>query len=276
MEGGKLLSEPEAQARDSCSYLACASGSEDTRLQNERAFHDRQAAARARALQPLDYRFDDDTYLHHESWIAPAFDLLGDVHGKRVLDLGCGHGMASIVLARRGAIVTACDLSLGYVREARARAEANGVATRVLVCDGDRLPFADGAFERIWGNAILHHLDLRRAARELNRVLAPGGSAVFCEPWGENRWLTWARQTLPYPQKQRTADETPLGPHDLQLLGRVFPRLRVRGYQLLSMLGRVVRQKQLVSGLAWCDAILLRRLPSWQRYCRYVVVSVEK
>jgi SAM-dependent methyltransferase len=252
--------------------LASASGSGTSRLLAERCFHDHQAAQRARALRPGDYLLDVEAYLHHESWIAPAFDQLGDVRGKRLLDLGCGHGMASVVLARRGAIVTACDLSLGYVREARVR--ANGVATGLVVCDGERLPFADGAFERIWGNAILHHLDLNRAARELQRVLAPAGIAVFCEPWGENRWLNLARQALPYPGKQRTADERPLSRRDLQELRTVFPQLQVRGFQLLAMVGRVVRHPPLASGLAWCDRLLLHAVPAWQRYCRYVVLTL--
>ena len=246
------------------------------RLHSERLFHDQQAAARASALRPDDYRFDDESYLQHESWIAPAFNALGNVRGLLVLDLGCGHGMASVVLARRGADVTACDLSLGYVREARARSDANGVPVRLLVCNGERLPFADGCFDRIWGNAILHHLDLRQSAGELARVLAPGGIGVFCEPWGGNRWLRWARQVLPYPGKQRTADEAPLGSRDLDLLRAVFPRLSVRGHQLLSMLGRVFAQKRGMPGLAWCDEVLLRQLPGWQRYCRYVTVRVEK
>jgi SAM-dependent methyltransferase len=246
------------------------------RLQSERQFHDQQAARRARSLRADDYRFSDDSYLAHEAWIAPAFDALGSVVGKRVLDLGCGHGMASVVLARRGARVVACDLSAGYVREAQRRADGNGVPIGLLVCDAERLPFADGSFECIWGNAILHHLDLRRAALELRRVLTPGGAAVFCEPWGENRWLNWARRGLPYPGKARTDDEAPLCRRDLGLLREAFPRLDVRGYQLLSMLGRVVKQSLLLSGLAWCDAVLLRRWPRWQRYCRYVVVTVRK
>jgi SAM-dependent methyltransferase len=246
------------------------------RLHSERLFHDQQALERARALRPQDYRFSDESYLQHESWIAPAFDLLGGVRGLRVLDLGCGHGMASVVLTRRGAEVVACDLSLGYVREACARADANGVVVPLLVCNGERLPFADGFFDRIWGNAILHHLDMRRAAGELERVLAPGGIGVFCEPWGGNRWLNWARQGLPYPAKQRSADEAPLCRRDLELLRAVFPRLRVRGYQLFSMFGRVLKQNHLLASLAWCDDVLLRHWAGWQRYCRYVVVSVGK
>jgi SAM-dependent methyltransferase len=246
------------------------------RLHSERAFHDRQAFERARALRLADYVFADEDYLTHESWIAPAVGALGDVRGKRVLDLGCGHGMAAVVLARRGAMVAACDLSLGYVREARNRADANGVHTRLLVCNAECLPFADASFERIWGNAILHHLDLHRATRELHRVLTPGGIAVFCEPWAGNRWLNWARRGVPYPGKQRTADETPLALRDLDLLRNVFPSVQANGYQFLSMLGRVVKQPVLISGLAWCEALVLRRLPRWQRYCRYVVVIAQK
>src|SRR2546423_478297 len=87
------------------------------RLRIEQEFHDRQALGRAAALRPEDLPFTDAAYLDHASWIRPAFDRVGDVAGRQVLDLGCGHGMATVVLARRGAHVTACDLSLGYLRE---------------------------------------------------------------------------------------------------------------------------------------------------------------
>src|SRR5262245_10724093 len=100
------------------------------RLESERLFHDDQAARRAAwfARRPEALRFSDESYLDHETWIRPAFAQLGDVSGRRVLDFGCGHGMAAVVLARRGAHVTAFDLSSGYVAEARARAAANEVA----------------------------------------------------------------------------------------------------------------------------------------------------
>src|SRR5437879_1215852 len=93
------------------------------RLSAEQAFHDRQAEGRAcRLRRPDDLRFDDDAYLDHETWVRPAFERLGPVAGLRVLDYGCGHAMAAVVLARRGAEVTAFDLSQGYLAEARLRA----------------------------------------------------------------------------------------------------------------------------------------------------------
>jgi SAM-dependent methyltransferase len=244
-------------------------------LLNEQAFHDRQAAERAQVLvHPAVLCFADDDWLDHETWIRPAFERLGDVAGQRVLDLGCGHGMAAVVLARRGALVTALDLSPGYLAEARRRCAANGVEAAFVQADGDRLPFADGSFDRIWGNAVLHHLDLRVAGGELQRVLAPGGRAVFCEPWGENPLLEWARRRLPYPGKGRTPDERPLRRRDLRRLAEWFPDLICEGFQLLGMARRVLGAGRLAAGLEWCDAWLLRHWPILRHLCRYVVLTL--
>ena len=248
-----------------------------SRLSSEQAFHDRQAEGRGLRDGPAAaLAFSDDDYLGHETWVRPAFDRLGDVRGLRVLDYGCGHGMAAVVLARRGAAVCAFDRSLGYLGEARARARANGAAVAFVQADGERLPFADGSFDRVWGSAVLHHLDLRRAGRELRRVLAPGGRAVFCEPWGENPLLRWARRNLPYPGKHRTADERPLRRADLRHLEAAFPRVEVRGFQLLSMLRRVLGDGRLARGLGWCDRRLLAGLPRLQHFCRYVVITLSR
>jgi SAM-dependent methyltransferase len=251
--------------------------SDGTRLASERAFHDRQAAGRqAHWLDPERLRFADDDYLDHETWIRPALERLGPVAGLPVLDHGCGHGMAAVVLARRGARVTALDLSERYLAEARRRAEANGVAVQFVQADGERLPFADGTFARVWGNAVLHHLDVGTAAREVRRVLRPGGRAVFCEPWGGNPLLTWARRHLPYRGKERTSDETPLRRADLAVLRGVFPGMRVEGFQLLSMVRRVLRPGRLLAGLEWADSRLLRGVPGLQRFCRYVVLTLPR
>ncbi len=247
------------------------------RLTSELAFHDRQAAGRVIALQDRECLvFAEDDWLDHETWVRPAFGRLGHVGGLRVLDLGCGHGMAAVVLARRGARVTALELSAGYLAEARRRAAVNGVLVDFVQADAERLPFADGSFDRVWGNAVLHHLDLRVAGRELRRVLAPGGVAVFCEPWGENPLLEWARRRLPYPGKERTPDERPLRRRDLRRLQESFPDLDYQGFQLLAMVRRVLRPGRLVAGLDWCDERLLRRVPALQRFCRYAVLTLRR
>jgi SAM-dependent methyltransferase len=244
------------------------------RVTNEQRFHDHQAQQRAAVGVRL--RFDDDAYLDHETWIRPAFAQLGDVGGLRVLDYGCGHGMAAVVLARAGAQVTAFDLSGGYVAEARARAAANGVGIAFVQANGEHLPFADAVFDRVWGCAILHHLDLPRAGSELRRVLRPDGRAVFCEPWGGNPLLNFARRRLPYPGKHRTPDEQPLTRPQLDELKTIFPGTRVRGFQLLSMARRVVRTRRLRASLDVWDEMLLARVPALERFCRYTVVTLQR
>jgi SAM-dependent methyltransferase len=248
------------------------------RLNSEQAIHDRQAQERSATFlrRPEQLQFQDNAYLDHETWIRPAFRKLGDVAGLQVLDFGCGHGMAAAVLARRCACVTAFDLSPGYLSEARRRAGANGLTINFVRANGERLPFADGCFDRIWGNAILHHLDLRRAGQELFRVLRPGGWAVFCEPWGENPILDWARRRLPYSGKERTPDEQPLGRRHVHLLRTIFSQVEVHGYQLLSMARRILRSGRLVEGLDWCDDMILSRIPRLQHFCRYVVLTLRR
>lgn len=253
------------------------STAETERRLAEQVFHDRQARESAASHGGSEGLWvDDDVYLDHESWIRPALAQFGDLRGTRVLDFGSGHGMAAVVMARRGARVTAFDLSSAYLQQAHARACANYVEITAVHAAALPLPFPDHAFDRIWGNAVLHHVDLESTIPELARVLAPGGIAVFCEPWDENPLLAWARRSLPYPNKGRTRDERPLRSSDLAVLHHSFPQLRVRGYQLLSMVGRLGGPVALRSWLEACDRLLLRLMPGLQRFCRYIVVVVQK
>ena len=245
------------------------------RLAAERRFHDAQATSRARtfALQPQRLAVDDAEFLNHAGWIRPAFDALGELSGKAALDYGCGHAAAAVVMARRGARVSAFDLSPGYVREARRRAAANGVRVTVVVAAGEELPFANGSFDVVWGNAILHHLDFGRALPELRRVLKPGGRAVFCEPWGGNPLFEFARRRLPYPGKERTADERPLMPADLERIQAAFPSCRVTGHEWFAALGRLHPG---LKRLARIDRWMERHGVRSRKWARYLVIELTR
>jgi 2-polyprenyl-3-methyl-5-hydroxy-6-metoxy-1,4-benzoquinol methylase len=106
--------------------------------------------------------------------------------GTRVLDVGCGVGRWSTLLAGRGGIVTGMDLSPTMIAEAKRRANEQGVASqcRFLVQDLAQLD-AGEKFDLIIGVTVLQHIldpeALRSAIRRMADHLAPGGRMVLLE-----------------------------------------------------------------------------------------------
>jgi len=95
-----------------------------------------------------------------------------------VLDLAAGTGTSSEPLARLGATVVPCDLSLGML----AVGKAARPALPFTAGDGTRLPFGDGVFDAVTISFGLRNVvDTRAALTELARVTRPGGRLVVCE-----------------------------------------------------------------------------------------------
>jgi 2-polyprenyl-3-methyl-5-hydroxy-6-metoxy-1,4-benzoquinol methylase len=205
--------------------------------------------------------------------LAYVLGLLGDLTGRRVLELGCGLGVYTVMLARRGAHVTAIDVSLESIALTSDRARANGVADRVDArqMGAEVLQFDAYCFDLVVGFGILHHVDLEAIGPAVRSVLLPGGRAVFREPLGENPLLEFVRDHVPYPHKARSPNENPLTYAEIRQVGTHFERTHLREFYLLSMLSRYLGRE---SALLWrVDAWLLRRLPVLRRFCRYVVVE---
>jgi SAM-dependent methyltransferase len=204
-------------------------------------------------------------------------DFLGDLTDRTIIEYGCGLGRLTVVLARSGARVTAFDLSEASIEHTRQRLAFSGLADRVelVVASGEQLPFADGAFELAIGKAVLHHLEPEAGADELTRVLAPGGRATFSEPLGTNPLVVFARARLPYPGKHERGADRPLTRDDLRTWFAPFAVGRLRPIQLLSMIERAFGHHTTFPRLRRIDDLILRRVPSVWRLCRYGVLYLE-
>src|SRR4051812_35664119 len=113
----------------------------------------------------------------HAPWISSALDYAG-ARGLRVLDVGCGQGIDVARYALAGANVTGIDLTPRHVALARSHMAALGLDAEIVQGDAERLPFADGTFDRASSTGVLHHTpDMPAALREIRRVLRPGGRA---------------------------------------------------------------------------------------------------
>lgn len=107
--------------------------------------------------------------------------LLGDVHGKHVLELACGGAQNSIALAKWDADVTAVDLSPNQIAHAQRLVEREGVDVALVQADIERLSmFPDASFDMIISsNGIEFVTDIDGCLREWHRVLCPGGIAAI-------------------------------------------------------------------------------------------------
>jgi SAM-dependent methyltransferase len=125
------------------------------------------------AVDHFHSRFSEDNL---RFWVPVFVDGAAIGPGHRVLDVGCGTGGYSVAIAEStGASVTGVDESERFV--ARARGEAGPVA--FVVGDAERLPFADGSFDRVLFSLVLHQVgDPEAAVHEGARVLVRGGRAL--------------------------------------------------------------------------------------------------
>lgn len=137
---------------------------------------------------------------HIRPWMNPyKFDWIMEriereavnLHGKHLLEIGCGMGYDSLEFLKRGVRVTAIDLTESAVALARQHFEVAGVkAEEVRVGNALELPFEDETFDGVWSNGVLHATgDTRLAIAEVRRVLKPGGRAMISHFYRKPSWM---------------------------------------------------------------------------------------
>lgn len=121
-----------------------------------------------------DYRFDKLHYL-------PRLVDFSAYRGRTLLEVGCGIGTDLVRFARGGAVVTGVDLSATAIELAKKNFALHDVTARELrVANGEALPFADAAFDVVYGHGVVQYTaDAPQLIRECHRVLKPGGEAIF-------------------------------------------------------------------------------------------------
>ncbi len=107
--------------------------------------------------------------------------LLGEVDGKRIIEIGCGQAACSRWLAAQGAEAVATDLSAGMLRHAREGNERTGPAVPLVQATAESLPFADASFDAACSafGAIPFVASVDAVFAEVHRVLRPGARWVF-------------------------------------------------------------------------------------------------
>ncbi len=120
---------------------------------------------------------------HRAGFPDELFDRLGGfgigLAGQRVLDVGTGTGTLARGFARRGCQVTGLDPSTALMAEAQRLDEEAGVAVTYLVGKAEQTGLSAASFDGVSAGQCWHWFDRAAAARELHRVLIPGGWLVI-------------------------------------------------------------------------------------------------
>lgn len=167
-------------------------------------------------------------------------EAIGNLQGKRVLDLGCGDGFASMDALRAGACVTAIDISPDSIEYLITMAKKENLNHRLdaRVMDAHYLDFENESFDIVFGNGILHHLPyLERAIGEIKRVLKASGYAVFLEPLGMNPFVNLFRKMTP---NFRTPDEKPFTKQELSVIRTYFPNAQFTYFECTTLFTKVL------------------------------------
>ncbi len=207
-----------------------------------------------------------------------GIDLFVSLENKNILILGSGVAKEAWYLADKADYVIATDIAVNRLKVANRSSQSYPFHDKISfsAMSGYRMGLKSNSIDCIYGHASLHHLDITLAGPELSRVLKPGGTAVFTEPFDHNPFLRFARNHLPYPDKHRLPDEKAMTYKDLYDLGTYFDNTFVKEAEFTSMIGRLIKNDTLVDNLYKLDKFLIRVFPFLKRMCRVVIVKYTK
>jgi len=159
---------------------------------------------------------------------------MGDLKGKRLLDIGAGLGESSVYFALQGAQVTMTDISPGMVQTGQELARKYGVEVQGIVSQAEDLGVPAETYDFVYVANTIHHVRDRDALfQEIHRALKPGGCFFSYDPVAYNPAINVYRRMA---TAVRTEDEVPLTLGDFRLAKKYFPNLQHREFWISTLL----------------------------------------
>jgi len=205
-----------------------------------------------------------------------AFHLLGDVHNKLIVDLGCGSGEEVVPLRQRGGRVIGIDISPHLIAIAEQRLRKHGVDAELRVASAYETGLSDGSVDVVFCMSFLHHLQLDRVKNEIRRILKPDGLFIFKEPVRFSWTMKQLRRLLPS-RGDVSEFEYPLNSTQLNELVEGFQVLASRSFRtpFVPLLTRVIKVPQQRKKIWARDAWALRNFPALAHFATTRVMALR-
>jgi 2-polyprenyl-3-methyl-5-hydroxy-6-metoxy-1,4-benzoquinol methylase len=222
---------------------------------------------------------------------------MGNIRGKRLLELGSGAGEGAVYFARMGAKVVATDVSTGMLDVVQKVAAAHGTSVETVACSAEDLSaFSPESFDIVYAANLLHHVNIQKCLDEVKRVLKPGGIAGFWDPVAHNPVINIYRRMA---KDVRTQDEHPIRRSQIMWFRDRFVEVRTEFFWFTTLLifvkfyvidrihpssdrywKRIITHEQqlrwLYRPLEAIDKLLLHMLPPFRWWCWNIAIVVRK
>lgn len=203
------------------------------RIKNEILYHDLCFSDRDSFIRRKTKPFYAINFITIKAFQKILFSHIDENSAVKVLEYGCGDGGSAIGLAEKGVNVVGIDISSVAVEKSLNKASQLNLSNiKFYVMNAERLEFDDASFDVVCGSGILHHLDLKRSYKQIQRILKPGGVAIFIEPLGHNPFINLFRYLTP---SYRTKDEHPLLLKDIYMGLGCFKNIDIFFFHFLSL-----------------------------------------
>lgn len=189
--------------------------------------------------------------------------------GKKVLDIGSGHGWHTTATAAIADHVIGVDISAEGIKIGQDYAEEQGLSDKVdfMVMDAEALEFPAHSFDVVTVRGVLHHMDLEATLKQIQRVLKPEGKAIFLEALANNPIIHAYRKRTPHLRTAWEAEHI-LRFEDAVKMRKYFKQVEVRTFHLAVLAAvplRTTRVFNRVRGaLEAVDRVILR-VPGLER-----------
>ena len=196
---------------------------------------------------------------------------------KKILEIG-SQGWTSVFIKNKlmPRDLTCINISERELQAGMLVGRKLGIGIHFRQMDAHRLEFFDHTYDLVYGLAILHHLDLDHALKEIWRVLSPGGQMLFWEPLRLNPIARLVRLLTPH---ARTIDERPLGREEFEIVRQYFD-VECEFFELFHVVAAVVSKpifenpvNPMTLAADATDRAILRIMPFAGPYYRSVLLK---
>jgi ubiquinone/menaquinone biosynthesis C-methylase UbiE len=193
----------------------------------EKKFHDNLQSKSKGRFENIFYRALYNMYEDFSTYTSKK------TKNKIVLDYGCGIGNTSQKISASNPLkLFGIDISEVSINKAVENAKKLNLQINYSVDNCEETKFKAETFDLVFGSGILHHLNLEKSVREIDRILKNNGEMVFLEPLGTNPLINFYRKLTP---KSRSEDEHPFLKKDFDFISSLFEQVTISYYGFFTL-----------------------------------------